>query len=252
MANSFGNYFKEKIAKIREVLNSNQNHQAPPKPNYIPPNLSTFSQVSEEEVRKLILSSPSKSCDLDPCPTDLVKSCLDILKKPIANIINYSLLEGIFPSQFKKASVKPLLKKPSLPKEDFKNYRPVSNLNYLSKLTEKVVASKIKGHINNSKLDNPFQSAYKSFHSTETALLTIQNDIYAAMEKGRVTAVTLLDLSAAFDTIDHDLLLDRLSEWFGVKANALKWITSYLSQHFQSVSIQGFLSNPIELLYGVP
>ena len=115
-----------------------------------------------------------------------------------------------------------------------------------------MVASQLKSHIKNFNLDNPLQSAYKSFHSTETALLTIQNDIYAAMETGKVTALTLLDLSAAFDTMDHDLLLNRLSEWFGVEGNALKWITSYLKNRFQSVSIQGSSSNPIELLFGVP
>ena len=72
------------------------------------------------------------------------------------------------------------------------------------------------------------------------------------IEKGKVTALTLLDLSAAFDTIDHEILLDRLSEWFGLAGGALKWIVSYLKNWFQSISIQGVISNPIELLFTVP
>ena len=81
------------------------------------------------------------------------------------------------------------------------------------------------------------QSAYKAFHFTETALLTIQNEIYAAMEKGKVTSMTLLDLSAAFDTIDHDILLNRLREWFGLNDLALGWIASYLRNRTQTDKI---------------
>ena len=100
-------------------------------------------------------------------------------------IINLSLSEGTFPGCFKQALVTPLLKKPTLIKNKFKNYRPVLNLNYASKLLEKVVSSQIKNHINKFALDNPYQSAYKAFHSTETALLTVQNEVFEAMDKGR-------------------------------------------------------------------
>ena len=117
---------------------------------------------------------------------------------------------------------------------------------------EKVVSSQIKDHINKFALDNPYQSAYKAFHSTETALLTVQNEVFEAMEKGEVTALTLLDLSAAFDTIDHDLLLNRLTDWFGIGGNALSWLNSYLRDRFQCVNINGTISNPFELLFGVP
>ena len=116
---------------------------------------------------------------------------------------------------------------------------------------EKVVASQIKGHVDRLGLGNPFQSAYKSYHSTETALLSVTNDILIGMGKGNVTALTLLDLSAAFDTIDHRLLLDRLDEWFGIEGDALKWVASYLADRCQLISIQGKLSIPMSLIYGV-
>ena len=123
---------------------------------------------------------------------------------------------SVFPQHFKQAHVTPLLKKASLSRQEFKNYRPVSKLNYVSKLMEKVVANQIKRDVDGFGLGNPFQSAYKAFHSTETALLSVTNDILGSMDRGIVTALTLLDLSAAFDTIDHGLLLDRLEEWFGI------------------------------------
>ena len=252
LANDFGNFFNNKINKIRESFKSDGETTEHPKPPTPPPKLHTFRTVTEEEVRKLISSSPNKQCNLDPCPTFLVKACIDQLATPITNIINYSLSEGIFPECFKQALVSPLLKKPSLPKNSFSSYRPVSNLNYLSKILEKVVAKQIQQHIDGFGLDNPFQSAYKSFHSTESALLTVQNDIYMAMERGTVTALTLLDLSAAFDTIDHDILLGRLSDWFGIGKVALKWIVSYLKNRSQTININGKLSIPLTLQIGVP
>ena len=222
LANDFGNFFKNKIDKIRAAFQLNVDTGEPPSPPPSPPKLQTFRPVTEDEVRKLISSSPNKQCMLDPCPTFILKTCIDHLALPITNIINYSLSEGVFPECFNKALVSPLLKKASLPKNTFSSYRPVSNLNYLSKILEKVVANQIKLHIDGFGLDNPFQSAYKSFHSTETALLSVQNDIYVAMGRGNVTALTLLDLSAAFDTIDHDILLGRLSDLFGIGEVALE------------------------------
>ena len=145
----------------------------------------------------------------------------------------------------------PSLKKPSLSKNEFKNYRPVSNLNYISKLLECILANQIKLHLSENCLFNPLQSAYRSGHSTETALLTIQDDIYTNMSKGKVTALTLLDLSAAFDTIDHSILLTRLSDWFGLGGNVMSWLKSYLTNRAQSIKLGDILSLPKALQFGV-
>ena len=99
---------------------------------------------------------------------------------------------------------------------------------------------------------NSFQSAYKKLHSTETALLKIHNDIVGAMDKGRVTALTLLDLSAAFDTIDHNILLHRLQSWFGITGSALDWVASYLSERKQKIKLNGILSTDAYIPSGVP
>ena len=177
--------------------------------------------ASEDEVRKIIMKSASKSCDLDPIPTNILKALLDILFKPITTIINLSLESGTFPLPFKEAHVTPLLKKSNLPVNNLNNYRLVSNLSFISKIIEKVVSNRLQAHINSNKLSNPMQSAYRKFHSTETALLRAHNDISGSLDKGHVTALTLLDLSAAFDTIDHNTLKNRLPEWHGVSGMAL-------------------------------
>ena len=159
-----------------------------PKPSRRPCELGKFSSVSEDQVRKLIQAAPSKSCQLDPIPTSLLKECLDVLLPSITKIVNLCLSEGVFPDDFKTAFVKPLLKKPSLDKNELKNYRPVSNLSFLSKVVEKVVAEQINSHLVNNELSNSFQSAYKKYHSTETALLKISNDIQLAMNRREVTS----------------------------------------------------------------
>ena len=97
-----------------------------------------------------------------------------------------------------------------------------------------------------------FNQRIKPFILVETALLSVTNDILSSMGRGYVTAVTLLDLSAAFDNIDHGLLLDRHEEWFGVRGDALQWVASYLSNRCQLISIQGKLSIPMSLIYGLP
>ena len=109
----------------------------------------------------------------------------------------------------------PLHKQPSLDRNSLKNYRPVSKLSFISKLIEKVVAKQLNEFISHEGLLNVNQSVYKSSHSTETALLKIQNDIAFSVDTGKAVALTLLDLSAAFDTIDHSLLYDCLHDWFG-------------------------------------
>ena len=120
--------------------------------------------VTEDEVRKCISESPTKSCLLDPIPTFLLRDCLDILLPSITKLVNYSLIEGSFPNAVKKAVVNPLIKKASLPRNDLKNYCPVSGLCFFSKLVERVVAKQLRSHINNNNLDNPHQSAYKLGH----------------------------------------------------------------------------------------
>ena len=199
-----------------------------------------------------MMKSPTKSCLLDPWPTFLVKECIDILLPSITGLVNCSLSEGVVPGEFKKAIVTPLIKKSPLPPNDLKNYRPVSGLGFISKLVACVVASQLNDHVSLNGLENVRQSAYKLDHSTKSALLSIKNDGHLTFAKGEATAVVLLDQSAAFDTIDHDMLLDSLSSWFGVGGVVLHWFKSYLSDRVECIKIGSILSDVKKLLYGVP
>ena len=199
--------------------------------------LSAFCMVTVEDVTKLIMSMPSKSCALDILPMCLLKENIHTLAQSITTIINASLSTGTFPSKLREAVVSPLLKKPTLDKEVLKNYRPVSNISYISKIMEKVVCNQIKDHLKTHGLPEPLQSAYRELHSTETAL---------------AVAMVLLDLSAAFDTVDHSLLLKRLHHTFGICDTALSWVSSYLQNRSFRVSIGEARSSPQKLHFGIP
>ncbi len=257
LANRFADYFSNKILKIRselesiksEATNIHVNQNATPRPKKF---LSDFPRTSEEEVLKLIKSSPSKSCALDPMPTWLLKDCTGVLLPVITKIVNLSLSSCTMPSQLKNAILSPLLKKISLDIEILKNFRPVSNLAFISKLIEKVVAARTMTQMIECHLHELLQSAYRKFHSTETALTKVQNDILHSLDRKYAILLVLLDLSAAFDTIDHEILLNILSSRLGITGNALAWFKSYLSQRYQTVSINGVKSVSQELKFGVP
>ena len=217
-----------------------------------PPGLVKFDDVSADDTTKVIKNLPTKSCLLDPWLTFLVKDCFDILLPSITKLVNCSLSEGAVPDGFKSAVVTPLIKKSSLSKDDLKNYRPVSGLSFISKLVECVVASQLSRHVSLHGLENENQSAYRRGHSTETALLSIKNQIHLSLARGEGTAVVLLDQSAAFDTIDHGKLLDCLRKWFGVGGRCLDWFKSYLSDRTQCIKIGSVLSETSKLKFGIP
>ena len=164
-------------------------------------------------------------------------------------MIYLSLSTGTIPSSWKEAIILPSLKsgKKDLVKE---NYHPISNLSFASKISEKAVAMQFNGHLVKTNLMDPFQSAYRPNHSTETALVRVCNDILHAMDQRKITILVLLDLSAAFDTMDHQILLDRLHIRFGVCGVALDWFKCYLTGWRQFVSVNG--SDPKLLKCGVP
>ena len=156
-------------------------------------------------------------------PSRLVSRC-DALLSVITTIIDKSLDAGHFPKSWKEALVCPLLKKPGL-HIILKNFRPVSNLAFLSKLIEKTVFHQIHEHMVDTNLYPNAQSAYRVHHSTETALLKVKNDILLNMNKQHVTLLVLLDLSAAFDTVEHKILLEALNA-LGLGGRVSKWFRS--------------------------
>jgi len=258
LAEQFCSFFGQKIRAIREELDSVSLPSSSTSATMVDEDgfngqeLCVFQPASQDEIRKLISHAPTKSCELDPLPTWLLKTCIDELVPVITSVVNSSLISGVVPLDFKSAIVRPLLKKTGLDTENLKNYRPVSNLAFLSKILEKVVANRLDGHLNRNNLNCERQSAYKKFHSTETALLRVHADIAEAIDGGLSCVLVLLDLSAAFDTLDHTILLQRLQTFFGIRGTALAWFQSYLSQRTQEVVISDEQSDPASLQYGVP
>jgi len=193
--------------------------------------LSVLSPCSEEEVRRLIMQS-TKSSALDTIPTYLLKEMVDVLLPYLTAMVNTSLREGRLPSSHKHAVITPLLKKTRLDPDELKNYRPVSNL---TKLAERVVSSRLVSHLNAHGLMPQLQSAYRRHHSTETALSKVLVDIYGAIDRQQVTLLGLQDLSAAFDCVDHEILLRRLRHEFGICGTAFEWLASFLLGRSQQV-----------------
>ena len=214
--------------------------------------LDSFTEVSEDDIRKIIHSSPTKSCALDPIPTWLLKKCEDELIPVLTLIVNTSLSCAEFPKELKRAFLTPLIKKIILDAEILKNYRPVSNLSFLSKLIERIVCVQLVNHLDKNGLYEVFQSAYRQLHSTETALLRVQNDILQAVDSRGGAILLLLDLSAAFDTIDHEKLIRTLDIYCGIRGDPLKWFLSYLKGRVQSVQKGSTFSREQNLLFGVP
>ena len=176
LANRFSKFFNDKIDTLRTSFRIDANSDVEMEP-LVYVKLNNLISATSDEIRDVIASCPNKSCQLDPIPTWLLKQCVDQLLPLLTSIINESLTKGEFPNDFKNAIVKPLLKKPSLDEDELKNYRPFTNLHFISKVIEKLVAKRLEEHMSEYSMYDPMQSAYKLVHSTETALVKINYDI---------------------------------------------------------------------------
>ena len=250
-ASAFATFFNEKIEKIRESISPSTF----PSPENAPtdvPLFDHFDPVTITEVVKLISDSKPKFCLLDPVPAWIVKKNPYLFAPVLCAIANLSLSSGVFPETEKCALITPAIKKSSLDKDDLSNYRPISNLSFVSKVIERLVSVRIDRFLHLYHLMSPYQSAYRPSHSTETVLVRLCNDIAAARDRHLLTGVVFLDFSAAFDTVDYDILLERLHVSFNFSGVVLKWFSSYLKDRYQIVRFKSCKSSPYRLLCGVP
>ena len=224
----------------------------PVPPRHVGSTLSECEPVTAEEVIGILNSMPYKFSPVDYIPTTLLKQFPEIFGVLIARLASISFSEGRFPTMFKRAQITPLLKKPGADPTEPSNYRPISNLNTISKILERLFMSRILPALNGSDNFCKLQSAYRRWHSTETALLKIFNDCFGFMDRQQGTVLITLDISAAFDTISHTILLDRLETCFGLSGFVLKWVESYLTDRSQFVKIGGSASEDTILSAGVP
>ena len=195
---------------------------------------------------------PDKTCDLDPLPTWLLKHCLDEFAPVLTKIVNLSLKHAIVPRTLQQALVFPTVKNANGDRESLANYRPVSNLPFVSKVLEKVVLEQLNKYLSTHELLNKHQSGYRAGHSCETLLMGMFDDLLLEVDRGNVVGLFLLDMSAAFDTVDHVKLLQVLERRFGICGTALNWFFSYLSSRSFRVNAGGDLSRVISLICGVP
>ena len=210
----------------------------------------SMSSVHPEDVRKIILSlKNSKSCGVDTIDTYVIKLIVDEILPAVTHIVNLSIQQAAFPSQYKIAKVNPLLKKydPLLPK----NYRPVAILCILSKVIERIVFLQIVEYMNSNSLFHPNHHGFRAHHSPTSAMIQMYDTWVQAVDKGELTGVCMLDMSAAFDVVDHSILLDKL-KLYGFDVKALRWMEDYLSGRTQAVYIDGSLSPFLPVHVGVP
>jgi Reverse transcriptase (RNA-dependent DNA polymerase)/Endonuclease-reverse transcriptase len=218
------------------------------------PVFSDFATVNPSSVYNVIIKLNRKTAQSDFIPTYLLKEFAMFFSEPFAHLANLSFGQAIFPSSLKLGCITPILKKPGLDDEDPKNYRPITILGTASKILEKLALEQLKPHITGSANFSSRQSAYRSAHSTETALLKITSDIRCNMERSAPSCLLSLDISAAFDVLDHQTLLKRAEDVFGLSGPVLAWLSSFLSdrQCFVSIGTDRPVSNKCLLATGVP
>ena len=252
---SLAPFFCQKSVALKESISSKL-HRGPSPFDFDQPHptklLSDFAPVTPAEVTQLVHSMSNKSSQLDYIPTSLLKSGADTFSLLISHLANLSFSQATFPTNFKLALISPLLKKPGLSKSDPSNFRPISNLNTIVKILERLALARLFPHVSVSPSFSPFQSAYRKFHSTETALLKLTNDILENIDSGKITILTTLDMSAAFDTLDHATLLHRLEHTFGLSGFVISWIQSYLFSRSSFVKIYSSSLPVTTILTGVP
>ncbi|HBK70682.1 MAG TPA: hypothetical protein DDZ39_03320, partial [Flavobacteriaceae bacterium] len=253
ISNKFLNFFMEKIDRIKnEMLSTVTECYEPAYLNNFNNNF-RFVNVTYENIKKIIVDNKCTTCRNDPIPSILYKNSelLDILIPFVSKIVNESLSTGSFPESEKCAIVRPLLKNKSGDTNDLSNYRPISNLSFLSKIIEKVIAVQLTKYLEENNILTDFQSAYRDNFSTETAVLKINNDIICGISKGKCVLSILLDLSAAFDTVNHTFLLNDLRS-IGISEDSMKWFDSYISKRTQVVVVNDILSRKNVVNCGVP
>ncbi|XP_058482380.1 uncharacterized protein LOC131457848 [Solea solea] len=234
----FVNYFTKKVDDIRSSFST-----PPPDLTSLPttnsaPSLSSFTPLSQDQVLSLITSARPTSCPLDPIPSHLLQSIASDLLPFLTHLINTSLSSGCFPDSLKEARVTPLLKKPTLDPSEVNNYRPVSLLPFLSKTLERAIFNQLSSYLHRNNLLDPLQSGFKAGHSTETALLAVTEQLHTARAASLSSVLILLDLSAAFDTVNHQILISSLQE-LGVSGSALTLLSSYLQNRTYRVTWRG-------------
>ena len=206
--------------------------------------------VTDEEIIEIVKDAKTKySKDHDSIDMSLVKLVIPYIVKPLKHIFNNSLQKGVFPDSMKIARVIPIFKTGDV--QEFSNYRPISILPQFSKILEKIFHSRLTSFLNDKRLLYEGQYGFRKKHSTSMAIVELVEEITTAMDNSMSTVAVFIDLKKAFDTVDHNILLNKL-EHYGIRGLAFSWIQSYLTNRTQYVSINNTNSTCINVTCGVP
>lgn len=260
ISNKMAIFYKNKVQKIHNEINLNTTNINENKVYSQTVNshtiksyeFSTFKEITLADLEKIISSTKKKYCILDPGPTSLLFKSSDLLNPIILKIVNDSISNSAFPDYLKQAIITPVIKNQAADIEQFNNYRPVSSISFLSKILEKVMHQQLNNYLNSHKLYPFNQSSYRRNYSCETALLRMTEDIKIILSKKRNVFLILLDSSAAFDTVSHKILLEKLNKEFNIHGNALNMIKSYFKNRQFLVKINDSVGSPHKLEHGVP
>ena len=247
--NDFNNFFQKKVLDIRKQFTDPPSF--PVNNSFNGEELCAFELTTVDEISEILKQTEFKSSSVDPLPSSIFQENMELFLPTLCEIVNASLSSGSIDG-LKLAHVKPLLKGRGLDSANLKNYRPISNLSFIGKLIERVVLKRLNAHLQKNNLDIPHQSGYKKGHSTETLLIRVVNDLLIASSEDKATVVMLLDLSAAFDTVDHTKLLNILKREVGISGIAWKWFKSFLTGRCQCIRVGDSESNYIYIMFGVP
>ena len=246
-------YYIDKVKTIRESMQNQDRDPLAVLKRTLQGNEASFTSqaVTPEQVDKIIRDlKNSKASGMDNLDTYILKLTRKIIVPSVCHILNLSLQTNKFPTKWKIAKVVPLYKGKGS-KLDPKNYRPVAILPILSKVLERAMFQQLVTHMDTNNLFNPNHHAYRSFHSTTTAMLQMYTTWLDALENGDMAGVCMIDMSAAFDVVDTGILLDKL-KLYGLDRNAIQWVWSYLTYRSQAVYIEGSMSRLLPLEAGVP
>ena len=245
-ANSFNLHFATVGQKIQQELNF-----LPPETNFQENELGfKFHPEKEDTISRIIdLIKIDVATGEDGISAKILKDGKATITPYLTKIINLGYKVNIFPDDMKNAVIKPLYKKEDV--NNISNYRPISLLPVLSKVFEKSATNQLIKYLEENNLISPSQHAYRKGHGTTTCLAELLNHVHKIVDEKKLCAIVSLDLSKAFDSINHDLLLNKLQK-LNLSESALLWIKSYLSKRHQKTKFEKFVSSSSEVKSGVP
>ena len=252
LAGTFEDFFCSKIKRLCDSMKCTTGTKTTLRNCVNIPTFEKFDVVSGTDLQTVMDSVKFKYSTIDDIPVEVLKPAMNAASEFILNVVNESLQNGVFPKLLKNSHVIPIAK--SKKQEDansLANYRPISHISIISKILEKCVLFQLLQHLKNNNLLIMHQSAYRSYHSCETALLKVQNDILSTIDANTNVLAVLLDFSAAFDTISHEKLFQKLNEQYGISGTVMQWFKSYATDRTFQVKIEQYYSEGKSTDYGV-